>query len=160
MDVENNTAFWITGYQEARLGPVPEPTFPASETPYVIVRSRYSGISRGTESLVYNNQVPENEYQRMRAPFQEGDFPFPVKYGYASVGEVVDGPEALLGQNVFCLHPHQQRYAVPASAVLPLPAQVPAERAVLAANMELGSIKGVLAVATLICSLMHALLAC
>lgn len=136
MDVDNNTAFWITGYQEAELRPVPEPTFPASETLYVIVRSHYSGISRGTESLVYNNQVPENEYQRMRAPFQEGEFPFPVKYGYASVGEVVDGPEALLGQNVFCLHPHQQRYAVPASAVLPLPAQVPAERAVLAANME------------------------
>ncbi|HAC27897.1 MAG TPA: dehydrogenase, partial [Marinobacter hydrocarbonoclasticus] len=58
----------------------------------MIVRSHYSGISRGTESLVYNNQVPQNEYQRMRAPFQEGEFPFPVKYGYASVGEVVDGP--------------------------------------------------------------------
>nr|WP_245777387.1 zinc-binding alcohol dehydrogenase [Marinobacter pelagius] len=102
----------------------------------VTVRALYSGVSRGTESLVFNGRVPESEYQRMRAPFQEGDFPFPVKYGYASVGEVVDGPEELLGRRVFCLYPHQSRYTVPVSAVTPLPDELPAERAVLAANME------------------------
>ena len=72
----------------------------------------------------------------MRAPFQDGNFPGPVKYGYASVGEVFDGPAGLQGQPVFCLYPHQRRYSVPAEAVIPLPAAVPPARAILAANME------------------------
>jgi 2-desacetyl-2-hydroxyethyl bacteriochlorophyllide A dehydrogenase len=102
----------------------------------VLVEAIFSGISRGTEALVFRGGVPESEFQRMRAPFQDGDFPGPVKYGYASVGRVVDGDPELLGQRVFCLFPHQTRYKVPASAVIPLPDQVPSERAVLAANLE------------------------
>jgi len=100
------------------------------------VRTLYSGVSRGTETLVYRGEVPPSEYERMRAPFQAGAFPAPVKYGYASVGEIEEGPDALRGRRVFCLHPHQSRYVVPASAVHPLPDGVPAARAVLAANLE------------------------
>jgi threonine dehydrogenase-like Zn-dependent dehydrogenase len=59
-----------------------------------------------------------------------------VKYGYISVGLVEEGPAALLGRKVFCLHPHQTRYQVPVAAVHPLPGDLPPERAVLAANME------------------------
>ncbi len=102
----------------------------------VRVRALHSGISRGTEMLVFRGEVPESEFDRMRAPFQEGDFPAPVKYGYASVGIVEDGPDALRGRNVFCLHPHQTHYVVPADAVHPLPDGVPPGRAVLAACME------------------------
>ncbi|MBD3898291.1 zinc-binding alcohol dehydrogenase [Halomonas sp. ML-15] len=102
----------------------------------VLVEALYSGVSRGTEALVFTGRVPPSEYQRMRAPFQEGDFPGPLKYGYASVGRVVEGPEELRERRVFCLYPHQQRYVVPASAVHLLPDDVPAERAVLAANLE------------------------
>lgn len=106
----------------------------------VRVRALFSGISRGTESLVFNGGVPESEFERMRAPFQEGSFPAPVKYGYASVGVVEAGAgeaaRALLGQPVFCLFPHQCDYVVPAAAVVPLPEAVPPARAVLAANME------------------------
>lgn len=94
-----------------------------------LVRARYSALSRGTERLVFDGQVPESEHQRMRAPFQEGAFPFPVKYGYASVGRSEEG-------DVFCLYPHQSWYRVPRSALIPVPANVPAARAVLAANME------------------------
>ncbi|MGM0773822.1 MAG: zinc-dependent alcohol dehydrogenase [Pseudomonadota bacterium] len=133
-------AFWVTGPLEGRIR---EATFdchpPAAATaddPAVEIRALYSGISRGTEALVFANQVPESEFHTMRAPFQEGDFPFPVKYGYASVGKVVTGPESLTGRSVFCLFPHQTDYRVPASAVVPLPADLPAGRAVLAANME------------------------
>ncbi len=134
------TAFWVTGPLE---GAIREATFdhhsPSAATadnPAVEVRTLYSGISRGTESLVFANQVPESQYNTMRAPFQEGDFPFPVKYGYASVGQVVAGPDDLMGRAVFCLFPHQTGYRVPASAVVPLPDDLPAGRAVLAANME------------------------
>src|SRR5690606_9255930 len=88
------------------------------------------------EALVFAGRVPLSEYERMRSPFQAGDFPAPVKYGYASVGRVLDGPAALVGRTVFCLHPHQTRYVVPARAVHPLPEGVPAGRAVLAANLE------------------------
>ncbi|WP_328189263.1 zinc-dependent alcohol dehydrogenase [Marinobacter sp. OP 3.4] len=106
------------------------------QTSWVEVETVYSAISRGTEALVFNGQVPESEYQRMRAPFQQGDFPGPVRFGYMNVGRVTTGPDSLEGQYVFCLFPHQRRYRVPVSAVTPLPTAVPPERAVLAANME------------------------
>ena len=102
----------------------------------VVVRTLHSGISRGTEMLVFRGEVPPAEFERMRAPFQAGDFPAPVKYGYANVGVVEQGPEALAGRHVFCLYPHQTRYVVPAAAVHPLPDGLPPGRAVLAANME------------------------
>lgn len=95
-----------------------------------------SALSRGTERLVFEGRVPESEWARMRAPFQEGSFPFPVRYGYAAVGTVVAGDPKLAGHAVFCLHPHQTRFRVAKSAALKVPGNVPAERAVLAANAE------------------------
>jgi threonine dehydrogenase-like Zn-dependent dehydrogenase len=101
-----------------------------------VVRALFSGVSRGTEALVFLGRVPRSQHAHMRAPFQEGDFPAPVKYGYASVGYVEAGPQALLNQPIFCLFPHQTRYVVPAAAAVPLPAGVTPGRAVLAANLE------------------------
>lgn len=126
-------AFWIvaTGRGELRHEPLAEPG-PGE----VRVATLWSGISRGTESLVFRGRVPESERARMRCPFQAGEFPFPVKYGYAAVGEVAAGPAELEGRAVFCLHPHQDRFVVPADAVLALPVDLPPRRAVLAANME------------------------
>jgi NADPH:quinone reductase-like Zn-dependent oxidoreductase len=100
------------------------------------IRSFFSCLSRGTERLVFEGRLPESEWARMRAPFQEGDFPFPVKYGYAAVGSVEQGPDALIGRTVFALHPHQSLFAVPAEALIPLPESLPPKRAILAANME------------------------
>lgn len=102
----------------------------------VLVRACYSAVSRGTESLVFTGRVPPSEYERMRCPHQVGQFPGPLKYGYSSVGRVEGGSSRLLGQMVFCLYPHQSVYVVPESAVIALPSDVPAERAVLAANLE------------------------
>lgn len=127
------SAFWTVapGLGEIRSTTLREPT--AGE---VLVKALRSGISRGTESLVFRGGVPRSQWQAMRCPFQEGDFPGPVKYGYASVGRVEMGPPHLLGQRVFCLHPHQDHYIVPVDAVTPVPDAVPDARAVLAANME------------------------
>jgi threonine dehydrogenase-like Zn-dependent dehydrogenase len=102
----------------------------------VLVRALKSGISRGTESLVFRGLVPASQHTAMRCPFQEGEFPGPVKYGYASVGRIESGPAELQGQRVFCLHPHQDRYVVPVDAVTLLPDAVSDARGVLAANME------------------------
>jgi threonine dehydrogenase-like Zn-dependent dehydrogenase len=102
----------------------------------VLVRTLYSGVSRGTETLVFGGGVPASQYESMRAPFQDGDFPGPVKYGYLNVGVVEQGPANLLGRTVFCLYPHQTRYVVPVGAVTPVPDAVPPERAVLAGTVE------------------------
>jgi len=102
----------------------------------VRVRALFGAISRGTEALVLAGRVPESEFERMRAPFMAGNFPFPVKYGYATVGRIEGGTEALLGRTVFTLHPHQNVFNIPASAAVVLPQNLPPQRAVLAANME------------------------
>jgi hypothetical protein len=101
-----------------------------------LVRTRYSGISRGTELLVHSGLVPAESAERMRAPFQEGDFPGPVKYGYLSVGVVEFGPSSHLDREVFCLFPHQDRYVVPTRSLALVPEGVPARRAVLAGVVE------------------------
>jgi hypothetical protein len=124
-------AFWVVapGRGEIRAE---GPLSPGGDD--VVVRTLFSGVSRGTESLVFRGMVPPSEYERMRAPFQAGEFPAPVKYGYASVGEVERGQ--LAGEHVFVLFPHQTRYAVPAAAAYVLPDGVPPARAVLAASLE------------------------
>ena len=132
---ESTTArqFWI---EAPGRGAIVGARLPPRRDHELSIRTLYSGISRGTEALVFRGEVPPSQYQAMRAPFQEGEFPGPVKYGYSSVGRVVEGPDGLAGQVVFCLYPHQDRYAVPPSAVARVPAGVPPGRAVLAANME------------------------
>lgn len=122
-------AFWVTAPGEGKIGPAAVDAV-SGEGPLVPVRARYSGISRGTESLVFQGRVPPSLAEIMRCPFQEGAFPAPVKYGYSAVGLT----EA--GERVFCLFPHQDRFAVPAAALHPVPDDVPDRRAVLAANME------------------------
>ena len=119
------------GRAEIRIEPLAEPG-PGE----VRVRALYSAISRGTERLVLAGRVPPSEFERMRPPFMAGNFPFPVKYGYALVGRVEAGPAELRGRTVFALHPHQSLFNVPSSAVVVLPDGVPPARAVLAANME------------------------
>ena len=126
-------ALWYVapGRAEIRSEPLPDPG-PGE----VRVRTLYSGISRGTESLVLSGRVPDSEYDRMRAPFMGGAFPFPVKYGYAAVGRVEHGPADLAGRPVFGLYPHQDTVNLPVDSVVPLPDGLPPARAVLAANME------------------------
>ena len=127
------TACWLVEPGRAELR---DETLPPQQAGDVLVRTLHSAVSRGTETLVFRGEVPRSETQRMRAPFQLGDFPGPLKYGYSSVGVVEEGPATLLGRTVFCLHPHQSRFVVPAEAVHPVPDGVPAGRAVLAALME------------------------
>ena len=126
-------AFWVVapGHGEIR-----EEQLPARREGDVTVRTLCSGISRGTELLVFEGRVPPSEYERMRAPFQAGEFPSPVKYGYSSVGIVEEGPAFLRGRRVFALYPHQTRFHVPPTAVHVLPDTVPSGRAILAANLE------------------------
>ena len=126
-------ALWLRepGSGEIRSADLPDPG--AGE---VLVRTLVSGVSRGTESLVFRGGVPESQYAVMRAPFQDGTFPAPVKYGYLNVGVVESGRDDLRGRTVFCVYPHQTAYVVPVEAVTPVPADVPPRRAVLAGTVE------------------------
>lgn len=131
--MDSARAFWI---EEPGRGAIRAEPLPTPAPGEALVKACFSGISRGTESLIFRGAVPASEFARMRAPFQAGSFPAPVKYGYASVGMVQAGPDDLVGRHVFALHPHQTAYVVPASAVTVVPAGVPPRRAVLAANAE------------------------
>ena len=126
-------ALWYVGPGQAEIR---QERLPPLGDGMVRVRALYSAISRGTEALIAAGRVPESEYQRMRAPFMAGSFPFPVKYGYATIGEVEAGPASLMGRNVFALHPHQTRFDMPADAVVTVPGDIPVSRAALAANVE------------------------
>ncbi|WP_019180724.1 zinc-dependent alcohol dehydrogenase [Microbacterium yannicii] len=127
------TAYWVEAPGRASLRTEPVSAPGADD---VLVRTLYTGISRGTESIVFRGEVPYTEWERMRAPFQQGDFPAPVKYGYLTVGVVEQGPDGTAGRTVFVLHPHQSQFVVPASAVAIVPDGVPTRRAVLAGAVE------------------------
>lgn len=120
-------AYWVAapGRGEIRAAPLR-----AASDNEITVHAIASGISRGTESLVFRGAVPESQREVMRCPFQEGSFPAPVKYGYAMVGRTGTG------ERVFSLHPHQDRFVIPRDAAVPVPDALPDRRAVLAANME------------------------
>ncbi|MGB7431518.1 MAG: zinc-binding alcohol dehydrogenase [Ahrensia sp.] len=126
----NALALWITDAQTAQIQPVAYNVGDAD----VEIETLFSGISRGTERLVFEGRVPVDEHETMRAPFQEGTFSFPVKYGYAAVGRVLNGDRK--GTMAFALFPHQSQFSVPAHMAFPVTEAVPAERAILAANME------------------------
>jgi hypothetical protein len=126
-------AFWVVSPGTGEIRPATVATPAADE---VRVRTLRSGVSRGTETLVFRGAVPASQHTAMRAPYQEGDFPGPVKYGYLNVGVVEEGPDELRGRTVFCLYPHQTAYVVPAFAVVPVPEAVPPSRAVLAGTVE------------------------
>jgi NADPH:quinone reductase-like Zn-dependent oxidoreductase len=126
-------AFWLRAPGAGEIRPV---VLPEPGRGDVMVRTLLSGVSRGTETLVFRGGVPPSQYATMRAPFQEGEFPGPVKYGYLNVGAVERGPAQLRGRTVFCLYPHQTAYVVPAAAVTVVPDDIPPARAVLAGTVE------------------------
>jgi hypothetical protein len=126
-------ALWYSGPGQAEIR---QETLAPPKAGEVRVRALYGAVSRGTEALVLAGRVPQSEFERMRAPFMAGNFPFPVKYGYATVGRIEGGTEALRGRTVFTLHPHQNFFNIAASAAVVLPENLPPQRAVLAANME------------------------
>lgn len=126
-------AFWLA---EPGRGEILPAELPDPRPGEVLVRTLHTGVSRGTESLVFGGRVPPSQYAAMRAPHQEGDFPAPVKYGYLNVGVVEQGPSQLTGRTVFCLYPHQTAYVVGSESVVVVPDDVPAARAVLAGTVE------------------------
>ncbi len=132
---KNNAAraLWYVAPGKAELRPA---TIGEPGANGLLIRTLYSGLSRGTERLIFEGKVPEAEWSRMKAPAQEGEFPFPVKYGYSAVGLVEEGPAEMKGRHVFVLYPHQDRFIVQPERAYVIPDNIPPRRATLAANME------------------------
>jgi len=125
-------SFWV---EQPGVGTIRTETLPSIGPEQVRVRTLFTGVSRGTESLVFRGRVPANQYSSMRCPHQVGEFSTPIKYGYISVGVVEEGC-GMEGQSVFCLYPHQDHFVVDRSAVVPLPESLDPGLAVLASNLE------------------------
>src|SRR3954464_203082 len=104
----------------------------------VRIRALASGVSAGSELLVYRGHAPRDLPPDL--PTIAGDFGFPVKFGYASVGRVVEAGSRVdcpaVGDLVFVHHPHQTEYAVAADVPIPLPADLAPETGVFSANLE------------------------
>src|SRR5215213_226252 len=104
----------------------------------VRVRAIASAISQGTEMLVYRGEVPAE--LPLDLPTLAGAFAFPIKYGYAVVGRVIDvgdGVESVgPGDVVFALHPHQSVFTAPVDMVTPLPGGIDPLAGVFTANLE------------------------
>jgi 2-desacetyl-2-hydroxyethyl bacteriochlorophyllide A dehydrogenase len=108
---------------------------------HVLVRTRVSAISAGTELLVYRGDLPSGRPVDETLPALGGTpFGYPVRYGYAAVGEVAGAgdevPPYWTGRRVFAFHPHASAFVAPLDELLEVPAGLDAERAALYANME------------------------
>lgn len=126
-------SFWLT---EKGRGVLRRETLPAPAPGWCVVQTLFSAVSPGTERLVALGKVPAALREEMACPYMGGGFPFPVKYGYSLVGEVIDGPPKLRGRRVHILHPHQDVCVVRVEDARPLPDSLPPARATLASNME------------------------
>jgi len=128
-------AIWMTGMRQIT---VRAEELPSLADDAVAVTALRSAISHGTEMLVYRGQVPAD--LALDLPTLAGSFAFPIKYGYALVGEVTACGAAVtshqVGDRVFVLHPHQTYLQVPAAQAKRIPVGIAPTTAVLAANME------------------------
>jgi threonine dehydrogenase-like Zn-dependent dehydrogenase len=120
-------ALWLEAPGRAALRDAELPPLAAG---WSRVRAISSAISPGTERLVATGRVPAEVAETMRCPYMEGEFSFPVKYGYSLVGQLDDG------RLVHVLHPHQELAHVRTSDVRLVPDGISPERATLAANLE------------------------
>ena len=101
----------------------------------VLVKTLYSGISKGTENLVARGKIHKSQFKIMRCPFQDGNFSFPIKYGYINIGEIIDGPISLTGKKIFTLFPHQTVFEI-STKNINLIKNKNAKKYLLTANME------------------------
>ena len=125
--------FWHTGPDQSTIIEK-ETATPGGST--LLIKSMYSLVSTGTERIIATGKVPAEVQQFMTVPYMEGNFNFPVKYGYSLVGEVISGDEDLKGKLVHLMHPHQDLVMANSADIFPVPEGIPPQRAVFASNME------------------------
>ena len=103
-------SFWLIKKNKPKI--ISSDIFYKKNSKSVLVKTLYSGISKGTEKLVANGKVNFTQFDIMRCPLQEGSFDFPIKYGYINIGEIINGPKFLIGKNIFTLSPHQSIFKI------------------------------------------------
>lgn len=131
---QGDRELWFVGPGEVEIR-VGQPAPPLGDG-QVLVRGLYSGISQGTEMLLYRGEGPQD----FDPSLFDGDTTslYPRRYGYSWVGEVVQSraPTISPGQRIFCLRPHGDRHVIDVGQLRVLPDDIPSVRATLAANFE------------------------
>jgi len=106
----------------------------------VRIQTLFSGISHGSEMMVYRGEIPADLSLDATLPSLQGNFSFPIKYGYASTGRIIDVGEGVngleAGDLVFAFNPHETCYTVPATVVIKLPEGLDPKHGIFAANVE------------------------
>lgn len=130
-------AIWFDspGRIVVRQEPLPEP-----QPGQVLVETKFSAISPGTEMLFYRGQVPPDMTIDSAIPELARPVTYPLKYGYACVGKVIKAAEqadpAWTGRMVFAFHPHESHFWAEPEQLLPVPPGLSPEQATLLPNME------------------------
>ena len=127
-------------HRDVRKLEVVEEVCPLPNEGEVLVQTRYSGISAGTEAMIYRGLFPDNLMLDESLPALSGEFKYPFRYGYCCVGQIVEcgkniSPE-WQGKRVFAFHPHASHFTIPLKDLIPLPDTLRDEDAVFIPNME------------------------
>ena len=135
MPEQTSLSVWFPSAREVELRSETVPDVGPEE---VRLEAIASAISHGTEMLVYRGQVPDG--LDLDLPTLRGSFNFPIKYGYASVGRVVEAGARVTclarGDAAFVHHPHQSTYVVPATMPVRLAGDLDPTLGVFLANVE------------------------
>ncbi len=106
----------------------------------VLVRTRFSAISPGTEMLIYRGQWPAGVATDATIDALAGTFAYPLAYGYCAVGKVIAVGEAVaedwLNRRVFSFQPHQDFFCTELRTLIPIPDDVDDETALFLPAME------------------------
>ncbi|MEC9205932.1 MAG: zinc-binding alcohol dehydrogenase [Pseudomonadota bacterium] len=129
----NAKSFWV---KKKNFGFIKEHSIDKPKASEALIKTIYSGISFGTERIVFTGSVPKNQTKVMKCPHQEGEFGSNVKYGYLNVGKVIKGSQKFKGKFVFTLFPHQNFFVLKEDDLVLIPKSVPKKRCLLIANME------------------------
>jgi len=135
METTAQLFFTAPGEIEIRNYPVPDP-----DDDELLVRVSWSAISSGTEMLLYRGQFPDRTALDASIESLQGEFKYPFRYGYCSVGKVVRTGNGVdqgwIGKRVFSFQPHQSHFTARPEAVLTIPDGISDDEAVFLANME------------------------
>ncbi|WP_298982402.1 zinc-dependent alcohol dehydrogenase [Caldilinea sp.] len=133
--VRRSVIFTAPGKVVVRAEPIPQP-----QPGELLVQTLVSAISAGTELLFLRGEVPANMEVDSAIPALNGAVRYPLRYGYACVGRVIEAGEeqdrGWLGCTVFAFHPHASHFVASTAQILPVPDDLTPHRAALLPNME------------------------
>ena len=126
------SALWHLNTEKSIIKPGHLPRINSNQ---VLIESRYSLISAGTEKSIAQGFISEKHQPFMQVPYMDGSFSLPIKYGYSVVGKVISEGK-YLDRRVHLMHPHQSLIVADIGNVYFISDQLYYSKAALLSNME------------------------